>query len=156
MNDRQRFFISRMNEYDKIVIANGCRPEWLSKKIPDKLENILKPYFDEIFKSDCNIHDYKYYIGGNEQDKKIADKDFYKAMKQSVKRNAHWYSRLWFYYKAWQYYRLVKKFGNSAFNFKAPITSIKQFPSFYPYKDQKLRDLKIQTIFINNRWEIRR
>ena len=154
MNDRQNYFISRMNEYDKLVICNGCRPEWLSDVIPDKLEKVIAPYFDEIFKNACNIHDLKYFIGGTKRDKKEADKDFYIAMKLSIKRNSHWYSRLWFRYKAWQYYRLVRKYGNSAFNFKTPIDSIRQFPSFYPYKYQKVRDLNIHTIWVNNRWEV--
>jgi len=140
------------NEYDRLVICNGCRPSWLSDKIPDKLERVLAPYFDEIFKEACNKHDICYYIGGDLKQFKKCNKAFYKAMKKSIRRNSHWYSRLWFYYKAWQYYKLVQKWGKSSFYFNSGSGLNRILPSYQPYKSTELRELGVESIWKYNRW----
>ena len=147
-----------LNEYDKLVICNGCRPSWLSKRIPDKLEEALKPYFDEIFKEACNEHDICYFSGGDEKCFKECNKKFYKAMKKSIKRNSHWYSRLWFYYKAWEYYKLVSKFGKPCFHWNSGNGLTRLFPSQSPVLNQKMRAEKIECVWMDNenRWYTRK
>ena len=137
-----------LNEYDKLVICNGCRPSYISEHLPTALENALEPYFDEIFKKACDNHDICYYFGGDEKQRKRCDKRFYKAMKKSIKQKSHWYSRLWFYYKAWQYYRLVRRFGKASFNNPAK----QLLPSQIPYLDDKIRKDGVECTWRKNRW----
>ena len=37
-----------------------------------------------FFEADCNHHDYGYWKGGTEEDRKVCDVGFYKAMKRDV------------------------------------------------------------------------
>jgi len=142
----------KMNNYDKLVIRNGCRPAWLSDRIPKNIEKWLKPYFDEIFYECCCNHDDCYYFGGNLDQFNKCNKRFYKCMKRAIKKKSHWYSRYWFYYKAWQYYKLVQKWGLPSFYFDSGSGLRRLLPSELSEKDPKIRKQGIATIWINNRW----
>lgn len=164
------------NAYDRLVICNGCRPKWLTDILPKKLDAILAPFFDLIFKKACGNHDIVYFVGGTESDRKRGDKYFRYEMNQALKlvtwdaipykklEKTKWYQiklknigrglynilpaignggkatgnffkRQYYKIKVFEYYLLVRKAGKDSFNFKAPITSIKEFPSYLPLND---------------------
>ena len=88
LTPRQKMLLGLSNAYDKLCICNGCRPESLSKVIPDALEKILAPLFDLIFFLACSNHDIVYLIGGVEKDRKKADKYFKFQMNKALAKSS--------------------------------------------------------------------
>ncbi len=146
--------IKHLNKYDKKVITNGYRPAWLSEKMSKSIEKALAPFFNLIFKDCCDCHDIAFYFGTTKVEFKQANKKFYKCMKRAIKKNSSWYSRWFYYYKAWQYYKLVSKFGWGAFTEHAiKNMDIDELPSYSPYKDLKIT---VRTVWVHNRWWTRK
>ena len=111
--------LSFLNKFDKLIICNGARPNWLSHFLGKKIDSFMKPYFDLDFEEAANEHDVGYWKGYTKKDKKRADIKFKKAMKLAIKRNGHsMFTRWFYYYKMYQYFLLVSYFGNSAFWWK--------------------------------------
>jgi len=161
-----------LNEYDKLVLRNGCRPAWLSDKIPDTIEKPLSSFFDLSFKHCCDKHDDCYYFGGDFKAFHKCNKDFYKCMKKII-NNFHfekfektkWYQIKWgnvkkgfrnvlrvpkityLKFKAWEYYKLVEKFGEDSFHFGNGTDRL--LPSYNPIKSKKI-DEPVKWIF--DRW----
>lgn len=71
---------------------------------------------DWLFTASCYHHDFNYWLGGDERDRKKADKQFYDAMRKDVKR-ASWWKRPWYRLMAWSYYRAVRLFAKSHFHY---------------------------------------
>jgi hypothetical protein len=71
---------------------------------------------DFIFTASCNHHDFNYWLGCTEEDRKRADLQFYRAMKADVGRVA-WFRRPLLHFLAWRYYRAVRRWGASAFHY---------------------------------------
>ena len=88
---------------ERAVICNGCgrKGGWLDPP-------------DWIFVASCDRHDASYWIGCTEADRKRADQGFLSAMLEDASR-APWWSRNWYRFVAWTYYRAVRWFGASAF-----------------------------------------
>ena len=84
----------------KHLVCNGCGGK--GSKIP-------VPEFR--FHASCNKHDFSYWVGGSEKDRKRADKGFYRAMK----KDAGWDPGLQVW--AWTYYRAVRLMGNAYFHY---------------------------------------
>jgi len=82
-------------------ISNGCGTWFLD--IPDLL-----------FTAACDRHDFGYWIGCTEEDRKVADWDFYLNIKIIVS-DLPWYKRWWYTGLAWVYYKAVRLFGSSTF-----------------------------------------
>ena len=69
---------------------------------------------DYIFTASCDQHDFNYWLGGGDAERKKADLQFYQAMKRDA-NSAPWWKR-WFYKgAAWRYYTAVRAFGKKAF-----------------------------------------
>lgn len=94
-----------LTEDQKKLICNGCGPKGGYFKPPNF-----------IFKDSCNHHDFNYWLGYTEKDRKKADLQFYQAMKRAIKLQP-WYKRFYYYIVAYIYYRSVRYFGKSAFNY---------------------------------------
>jgi len=137
-----------LNKYDIEVLDNGCGPSWLLDYLPDFLVSALEDYKDQIFEECCEDHDVDFFFGGTRREFNIANKKFYKCMKNVIKKKGSWYSRWWFYYKAYQYYKLVAKFGWSSFNSK-DIRDLEDLPSFNPSKSQEVTQ---RCVWIDSRW----
>ena len=90
----------------KAFICNGCggKGGW------------IKPPAIAIFDKPCGEHDFDYWLGCTDEDRKKADESFYKRMKKAVKNKAFCY-----YIWAYGYYIAVRVFGKKHFN-----TSLKQ------------------------------
>lgn len=55
-------------------VVNGCGPgKWKFDFVPDKL-------LGNDFTEACNIHDWRYYIGGTESDRLVADLELFSNM----------------------------------------------------------------------------
>lgn len=95
-------------EVDKVT--GGCGPggkgDWL---VPDTMYGLsVKPA--------CRIHDYMYAFGETIEDKESADRAFLNNMLRIIIEVTKWYLmrklRIW---RAYTYYKAVKKFGGPAF-----------------------------------------
>lgn len=97
------------DKLQKAGILNGCGPQsWA-----------IRPNW--FFKADCYLHDYNYAAGGTESDRRWADWGFYTHMLKDLKRLPWWlqpFARI----EAWFFYRAVRWFGKSSFNYgKQPM-----------------------------------
>lgn len=92
----------------------------------DGLGNRLVPR--TLWGIDCNvaayIHDYRYFVGGNELDRRAADIEFYQNLLYFIEdHECHWpWGSQWLHNKlarrrAEKYYLAVKNFGEGSFNY---------------------------------------
>lgn len=81
----------------------------------------LKPPHHEFFQHECALHDELYNMGGNEQDRLKADFALYQDM---VAHSLDYFkgrkagSQTWFVVLSYLYYKAVRLFGKSQFNYK--------------------------------------
>lgn len=105
---------SDLTPQQKEEITNGCGSKggW-----------IKPPNF--IFKASCNQHDFYYWRGCKEADRKKADKSFYRYMKIDIKeRDYNLLKKVWYYSWAWSYYVAVRLFGKKAFYYSDEMRTI--------------------------------
>jgi hypothetical protein len=88
---------------EKRKICNGCG---------GKGGKINPPEFK--FNASCNHHDFNYWRGHTESDRRKADKEFYKAMKGDA-RKLPWYRRSIHFSLAYIYYKAVRISGKKFF-----------------------------------------
>jgi hypothetical protein len=69
---------------------------------------------DWIFTASCAQHDFNYWLGGAEEDRKKADWQFYQAMLYDAEQYP-WYRRYLYKAIAFMYYRAVRWFAGSFF-----------------------------------------
>ncbi len=74
---------------------------------------------DFIFTASCDQHDINYWIGGTEDDRAKADRQFYDAMVLDSEAYP-WYKRYWYKAMAWIYYRAVRLCAASYFHHGEP------------------------------------
>jgi len=108
-----------LTETEKKQICNGCggRGGKLNFLIPQK-------HFQEA----CNIHDYMYYIGRTQEDKRKADAVLLYNLDTIVKNMKG--------IKKWWYKKLAKTFYEAVHN----------FGDYYFWKDKRFKDLTKQEI----------
>jgi hypothetical protein len=80
----------------EVGILNGCGAKEGVLNVPDW-----------IFKANCYHHDFNYWLGCTEDDKRKADWQFYQAMVYDA-NNASWWLRPWYRGWAWLYYAGVR------------------------------------------------
>ena len=92
-----------LTKYQKLHISNGCGKKggWFNPP-------------DFLFTASCNQHDFNYWLGKVEEDRKKADLQFYERMKVDAS-TAGWYIKWWHYSMACTYYRAVRMFGKDSF-----------------------------------------
>jgi len=96
---------SDLTEVQKQSICNGCGVKG----------GLIKPP-DFIFKASCNQHDFYYWRGYSEEDRKKADKAFYKFMRVDI-TSAKWLMKPYYHLWAFGYYTAVRLFGKKFFNY---------------------------------------
>lgn len=89
----------------KKQICNGCG---------SKGGFINPPEF--LFHASCNQHDFYYYRGGTEEDRKKADKAFYAFMQLDIANEDSRFKRIYYSIWAYTYYKAVRIFGRKYFN----------------------------------------
>ena len=108
----ERLRYSDLTIDEKSKICNGCggKGGW-----------IKPPSF--IFKASCNHHDFLYWRGKDESDRKYADKAFYRYMGYDIEK-AKWYMKLYFYPWAFAYYSTVRCLGKKFFNYSSEYKTL--------------------------------
>jgi hypothetical protein len=101
--NRLRF--RQLTKEHKSILCNGCggKGGWINP-----------PEF--LFNASCNQHDFYYWRGGNEDDRKNADDSFYEFMKKDVSE-ASYFKRPFYAMTAWAYYISVRKVGHKFFHY---------------------------------------
>ena len=94
-----------LTDTQKQAICNGCG---------GKGGFINPPEF--LFHASCNHHDFRYWRGCTEADRKDADDSFYKWMKVDVSESKL-YLKPYYHFLAWSYYKAVRLFGKKYFNY---------------------------------------
>jgi len=99
---------------DRDLMLNGCGPQ-----VGD-FENTA-----DFFTAACNLHDFRYRVGGprdmadgDSSWRFKADKEFKRNMYRMISDSISFWLRWLYYFKAWGYYRLVRNYGSSAFKFR--------------------------------------
>lgn len=97
---------SELTQYQIEVICNGCGGKG----------SLIQPPYAIFFETSCNHHDYKYWVGGTEDDRKYADKELLKMMLKDCQRLS-WFKRV--RYKPWcyLYYTAVRCGGSKYFHY---------------------------------------
>lgn len=96
------------SDIDKLIAdgtLNGCGPSGWKSPLPSF-----------CFEHHCYEHDYAYYVGGSETDRRSADNKFYYAMVR-CSNYLSWWKRPFARLQAWVYYRMVKSLGSKYFNY---------------------------------------
>lgn len=91
-----------LTEDERKVVLNGCGAK-----------GVKVPHFG-YFCDACNEHDLRYWQGGDERKRALADALFLADMREAASRAA-WWKRGALYGAAWLYYRAVKKAGMFVF-----------------------------------------
>jgi len=104
----KEYWEATTNELEEV--CNGCGlAGWKGLLVPDTV------YALRISES-CDIHDWMYYFGVDEEDKELADDTFYYNMKNTVLESTTFWPlkklRLW---RIKKYYSAVKHAGSKAF-----------------------------------------
>jgi len=77
-----------------------------------------------LFHASCNHHDFRYWRGCTEADRKETDNSFYKWMKVDVSESK-WYLKPYYHFLAWSYYKAVRLFGKKYFNYSDKPKTLK-------------------------------
>ena len=93
-----------LTDEERALICNGCGPKGAVLDAPDWL-----------FEASCDHHDFNYWLGHTEDDRRRADWQFYEAMLRDAHRKASFWNEWWYRLMAWTYYKAVRAFGKSAF-----------------------------------------
>ena len=95
-----------LTRVQKSKICNGCGGKGGIIPVPEFL-----------FHASCNHHDFLYWVGNTEIDRKKADDAFYRFMQLDIANEDSRFKRM--YYRAWAYvyYKAVRLFGKRYFNY---------------------------------------
>jgi hypothetical protein len=91
---------------ERVVITNGCGPKG----------GRLKPPASIHFADDCDHHDFHYWRGRADSDRRLADLAFLRQMRRRVKREVPWYKIPWVSFWARAYYAAVRIHGRKYFH----------------------------------------
>lgn len=76
-----------------------------------------------IFKASCNHHDFYYWRGCTNSDRKKADKAFYRYMRLDI-QEAKWYLKPYYHQWALAYYLAVRLFGSKYFYYSEKMRTL--------------------------------
>lgn len=93
----------RLTDRERDAVCNGCggKGGWFNPP-------------DYGFRASCDHHDFNYWLGGSEEDRRRADRQFRDAMMRDVRAAPLW-RRPWLWGAAWRYYWAVRWFGGQFF-----------------------------------------
>lgn len=103
-----------LNTSDAYKYCNGLGAEWMPTILRDAL-SIMNPTLDPV----VAIHDQRYEIGGSEEDRDAADKEFLENGLKAADYEYSWYNPLRYYVRkqARKYYALLSMFGGAAWRY---------------------------------------
>jgi len=100
-------------------LLNGCGPKggMAGKFVPNRVLGLS-------VEESCDWHDFNYTVGGKEADRVKADWQFYESIRErAIKITSPWYrrwSRPFYCFVAWTYYRSVRLAGEPHFHYGIP------------------------------------
>lgn len=121
---------SSLTPFQKKSICNGCG---------GKGGFVSPPQF--LFKASCNQHDFYYWRGGTEDDRKKADDTFYKFMLEDV-NDSKWWKRPFYKSMAFLYYKSVRQFGKKFFYYTDTPRTIEDVIKLSDENKIKIRDTR--------------
>jgi hypothetical protein len=97
---------------EKAYICNGAGPKGYEYMVPDTMYGLS-------ITEAADIHDYMYYIGGDEYDRRIADDVFLINMQAIVELKTKWkWLKKLLLRRVRIYYLAVTRLGHSSFNYR--------------------------------------
>ncbi|MFA5669912.1 MAG: hypothetical protein WCX83_00205 [Candidatus Cloacimonas sp.] len=105
---------SELTDNQKSIICNGCGGKGVFIKPPDF-----------IFKASCNQHDFYYWLGKDENDRKKADKEFYRFMRIDISE-VELIKKPYYHTWALAYYLSVRAFGRKFFNYSDKYKTVEE------------------------------
>lgn len=121
---------SSLTPFQKKSICNGCG---------GKGGLINPPEF--LFKASCEQHDFYYWRGGTEDDRKKADDTFYKFMLEDV-LDSVWWKRPFYKSMAFLYYKSVRICGKKFFYYNDTPRTLDDVMKVSEEKKIKIRDIR--------------
>ncbi len=106
LNDDYALRYRNLTDEEKNAITNGCGAKGGFISVPNF-----------IFRASCRHHDFNYWLGNTEDDRRKADRQFYEAMKRDAAMVRSFWKRLYYRAWAWIYYKAVTHFGVRYFNY---------------------------------------
>ena len=107
----EKLHYSELTPFQQKSVCNGCGGKG----------GIFNPP-EFLFHASCNQHDFYYWRGGDESDRKEADDTYYDKMKEDV-AEASAIKRPFYGCMAWIYYKAVRIVGKKFFNYTdTPMT----------------------------------
>ena len=101
-----------LTQLERNILCNGCggKGGWFNPP-------------DYCFRASCDHHDFSYWLGGGDAQRKRADEGFLRAMLWDATYKPgggqrSWWRRYWLKGAAWRYYWAVRLFGKSHFNYR--------------------------------------
>lgn len=97
----------RLTQLERNILCNGCGSKGGWFKPPDY-----------CFRASCNHHDFNYWLGGGDTERKWADTSFLRAMLWDSGHKPgggqrSWLKRYWLKGAAWRYYWAVRAMGGT-------------------------------------------
>lgn len=92
--------------------CDGCGSGWNQPLVPDTIYGLsIRPA--------CCPHDFRYELGGTQEDKDIADRELLDNILSIINNHKKWYYPHWMArHRAMTYYDAVVRAGGSSFNFR--------------------------------------
>ena len=81
-----------------------------------------------VFRSSCDRHDFYYWMGGTEEDRQRADKQFLEDMRADAWATATLWERSAYLTAAFNYYLAVRKWGKLSFHYTTQPRSWNDLP----------------------------
>lgn len=103
------FEFQMLSDKQKKKTSNGCGPKLAGI-------NINVPSMGCAYCEACDLHDYIYWSGGDEEVRKLADIKMFEDMRE-VNRLQPFYRRAYMFPLPYIYYWAVSRFGSVAFNY---------------------------------------
>lgn len=103
-----RLKFADLSDTERAIVCNGCGGKgWIFDP----------PEF--LFGASCDHHDFHYWRGGTEADRKTADRQFLAEMLDDAEL-LPLLKRPWHSFTAWVYYFAVRTFGRKCFHYGEP------------------------------------
>lgn len=132
MDNENKLKFSSLTPFQRKSICNGCG---------GKGGFINPPEF--LFHASCNQHDFYYWRGGSEEDRKQADDYFYQFMLEDVS-NAVWWKRPLYKSMAFLYYKAVRVVGKKFFYYNDTPKTIDDVLSLTEIGKKQIRETRKQ------------
>ena len=93
-----------------------------------------------IFRGPSAYHDFAYWLGGTEEDRNKADKQFLIDELDQVRREKHITQKPFYFMMAYVYYLGLAAIGKKAFEYGGPRTNWEEYKSYYEKRQAEYKN----------------